>query len=342
MSYRSEALVEAGFRAADAAATFPRLNLSAYDETAYNQLIILTNPASRRGDQAVQAVAQLRAADSLQHMDITEAQTSPNIEGNMALLEALDAKAVIVVYGGDGAASDVANAAQELELENPLLILPGGGKNDLAYQLNESWSLRNPVRALTNGRVAALRPIDVRVSDNNTGLDIYARHALAYFSFGASAEINHQVNHPDYRKQNFHVPGQRWLAERAIAYRAIRNARPFMLSRDDQAPEPAIDGMAINGKRMYGTLHPKADLLEPAFRFVPSSNRPRALGHVASMMAGLSLGDRLEPDDKLNLTVFGNHLWVQSDGESEALPDDCRIELSLAAHGLTVVTDRRQ
>ncbi|MGH7236983.1 MAG: diacylglycerol kinase family protein [Candidatus Saccharimonadales bacterium] len=342
MPPKSSHFTEAMLDAKAQATLEPRLDLAA-DLADYDQLVVFANPAAGRAGEIDGVMHGLNSAGL--HLEIDLAETSPDISENQTALRGLSKKCLWAVHGGDGTLSVMCAGAHAIEgFQNPGLVLAGGSKNDLARQVNDSRSLKNPAEALRRGRIAPLNPIEFNINYDNPGLDPLQRLAFAYSSLGVTGQVIRDVNDPDYKQRKIHkFPGGTRLADAAISLGALTQAESFWLHPgDDEMPQPAIDVIAVNGSRMAGSFRPRVGLHNPEARIIISANRLRAVGVVACLSAGLGLGQKLGQNDEYITRITGaTGNYLQIDGDELPVRGDGQLGLKIAERGIKIITTHR-
>lgn len=338
MPPKSTHFAEARFETDANVAPRPPLDLRDFDK-----LVVFANPEAGGANQIGPVMHDLNSAGL--HLEIDLAETSPDIMENEIALRDLSRTCLWAVHGGDGTLSVMLAGAYAIEdFQNPCLAIAGGSKNDIAQQVNDKWSLKNPAEALRRGRIAPLKPIEVNISYDDPRLDPQLRMAFAYASLGVTGKVTHKVNGRDYKENPIHkFPGGTRLVDSTIALRALAQAEPFWLHpNDDQMPQPAVDIIVVNGSRMAGTFRPRVNLHNSEARIIVSANRLRAVGVVACMSAGLGIGQTLGQDDEFIARITGaTGNYLQVDGDELPLQGDGLLSLKIAERGVPIITTHR-
>jgi diacylglycerol kinase family enzyme len=312
----------------------------AYPLTGYDRLVILRNPNSSRAHSHLGDLQALEEAAGQYGLNVETYDTSPHFGGNTATLQrAVSASTIIGVRTGDGGLGEVLGDARAIGLQNPVLAMPGGRKNDIATSLGADQLLRDPSATLQHAHIREVRPIVV--SFGAEGEEPTVRDAYGYASIGISSLVAARMNDPNYRRSRLlHVPGGRYVMERLITARTFMGAQPVSVEYPDGATEPALDIIAANGNLMAGSLHPRADLLEHNFRLITARRKLGALAVLGGMMLGAPVGETVEAGERRSLTLTvpeDLETYLQVDGEHHRLRGRVVVSLTMAATGVNLL-----
>lgn len=334
-----------------AAAAFPRLAVSGD----YTDVVVAYNPAGRRRHEVDDVVRSFEAGRRAHGLTVHKVATSLEPAVNMALLSELPPSALLALWAGDGGANKPLRAAHDLRLTNPIIILPGGTKNDLALQTAPRRLLADPSALLEQAHLGPLAPIELMLRPvatngaNETQQPALPLKAFAYASQGVSGQVGHDVNAPEYRdKAAERDPATRrgriatYAAEHALATRDFFGAQPFMA--DGRRHVDIIWG---NGSRMAGgAMKLAADLFRPEAQLIAVRNR--TLGAV--VLGALSMGGPASHwvgemfDTTANTVRIANEqpIYFQIDGDEFPLEGIFDVEYLVATHALNIITNRQQ
>jgi len=313
-----------------------------YSLTGYEQLVIFRNPNSRRANEGLEPLHKLQAAGASYGLEIATHDTSPHSAENIAALQThVTPGSLIVVRAGDGGLSAMLGAVRAAKLENSVLVLPGGNKNDIATSLNIAALLKDPDDALLRAHPQAVKPIEVSFGPEDgelTVMDSYDNTSAGRIS----SHIAAAVNDPRYRNSAFlRVPGGRYLLERLVTARTFAGARPLDVEHPDGVVRPTLDIIAANASRMAGSLRPRADLLEQNFRLITVQRRLGALAVAGGMMLGAPVGETVEADERRSFVLDipeDQPASIQVDGEEHSLPvGRVTVNFALANTGVNLL-----
>jgi diacylglycerol kinase family enzyme len=315
--------------------------------TSYDQLVVFRNPKSSHANSGLEPLQALEAAGLAHKLEVIERETSPYRRANInALHEAVTADSLIVVRAGDGGLSGMLSAVRAAGLENSVLALPGGNKNDIATSLRTGQLLKNPDNTLLHARPHYVRPILIRYGyedEELTTLDAYG-----YASVGISSQVALQMNGSDYRNSPLlKMPGGRYLLERLMTTRTFASAQPLRVEYPDGRTRSTLDIIAANTDHMAGSLHPRAQLEAADFRLITARRKLGALAVLGGMMLSAPVGETVTSDEQRRfvLTIpHGEDVYLQADGEQHRLTGDRQrlavrviLELSMAPTGVNML-----
>ncbi len=311
-----------------------------YPLAGYDQLDIFRNPYGSRADVDLEPLDALKATAAAYECDTFEHHTSQHLQENInALQEHVTAGSLVVVRAGDGGVSGMLSAMRAAQLENPVLVMPGGNKNDIATALQTPELLEHPEGALLCP-VCTVRPIVV--SFGPEGEEPITLDAYGYASVGISGLVAARVNDPNYRQSRLHhLPGGRWLAEGWLAARTFVQAKPFTITGSDGESQPTLDLILANGNQMAGNLHPAANLLEPGLRLIHARRKLGALATIGNMMLGRPTGEAVDADERRELILnipTGRETYLQVDGEQHRLVGRVVLSFQVAPTGVNVLS----
>jgi YegS/Rv2252/BmrU family lipid kinase len=195
------------------------------------RVLLLINPASRRGASLASTAARLLEQQGLQ----VEAGNAASREEVGSLIEgAADGVDAVVVGGGDGSINAVLPALLRTGL--PLGVLPLGTANDFARTLGLPVDLASAVRVIAEGATCG---VDVGVVNGHPFLNVA--------SLGLSTDLAQRLTG---------VGKRRWgrLSYAAAALAVLARARPFraVIVAGGQAVRVQTYQIAVGNGRYYG------------------------------------------------------------------------------------------
>jgi diacylglycerol kinase family enzyme len=318
-----------------------------YSLTGYDRLVIFRNPHSTRAGGGGLLDA-LESTGQGYGLDVVTCDTSPHLGGSVADLERhIAADSLIVAETGDGGLGMLLNSVRAAGLQNAVLAVPKGGKNDIATSLGAQQLLKDPVEALVRARPRLVRPIEVSFGYEDEALTTI--DAYGYASVGISSQVAARINQSSYRNSPLlKVPGGRYLLERFTTARTFADTDPLFVEYPDGVTRPTLDVIAANTSRMAGSLRPRADILENNFRLITAKRRLGALAVLSGMMLGAPVGETVEPDERRRFTFTipqGTEAYLQIDGEQHRLTGDRQrlavrviVELAMASTGVNMLS----
>ncbi len=307
----------------------------------YSRIMVYDNPAARRAAATTGVIKNFKTTGDQHGLTINRAETSASLADNVSSLhENLLPGDILAIIAGDGGVSAMLEAVRLGGHENPVLIIGGGNKNDIAHQLLQPRHIKHPEQALAVAAIRQLRPILAAFRGADGAEQTVG--AYGYISSGVSSTVARDVTTAEYRKAREHdALGDRLVAEWRTTIRDYLRAQPFHVRHTGQPSRPAIDIVASNGNRMAGLLHPRAELLEPGFRFIEVRNRLLGLAALSGMAAGMPVGRNVGPDASVELAMSRTPAaFLQIDGEVQQLVGDTMLHLSVAPTGVNVLTTR--
>lgn len=316
--------------------------LDAYGD--YTDLAVVHNPASKRSGEVDDVLHALAAARSVHGLEVHKLATSLDLAENTAMLQELPASTIIGIWSGDGGTSKVLGPAHDLQLPNPIVILPGGTKNDLALQAAPPELLAEPATLLRQANVGSVAPVEISIWPGDLSKPVESHKAFAYASHGVSGAVAHTVNTPEYRQRAVRR-GQAatYLAERGIATRAFLGAEPFYANK-----RRSIDLIVANGSRMAGgSMKPAADLFRPEARLITVRNRLVGAGVLGALCVGGRpsrwVGDTFDITTPQTIDISNERpMYFQVDGDEFRLDGTATLHFQVAAYGLNIVTSRQR
>ncbi len=316
----------------------PAIAANAFDPSAYSEMALLHNPASSRAHETPSTVTALKHAGARHGFELQQlVETSPHHDDNVdTLRETVSPTTIVAVRSGDGGVSAVLSAVRAAKLANPVFVIPGGLKNDIARQLFSRRDVHKPARALAAATMREVRPT---VADFTQATGEQATvDAFGYVSRGITSTVAATVNSKAYKAAREHdKPGERFIAERLLAIRAYLGGQHFSL---DEAGD-AIDVIASTGNLMAGELHPRASLLEPGFRLIKVRGKLSGLAILGALIARLPTGEFIGPNQSVELALgHSPNAYLQVDGEEYSLAGRTVLRLSVADSGVNALTTR--
>lgn len=314
----------------------------------YSDIAVLYNPVSKRSGEIDDMLRILEAGQSEHGLEVHKLATSRDPAENAANLRELPASSLIGIWSGDGGTSKVLRAAHDLQLSNPILIMPGGTKNDLALQTASRKSFTDPTNLLRQAHLGPLVPVELTIQPTGSSEPVQLHKVFAYASQGISGDVAHTVNTPEYRAgATQHSKAATYLTERRIAAQAFMHAKPFTTS-SERGTRRSIDLIVANGSRMAGgSIKPAADLFLPEARLITVRNRLVGVGVLCAMGIGGSpsrlVGEPFDIGTPQTIDVSNEQpLYFQVDGDEFSLAGTATLHFQVATRGLNVVTNRQR
>jgi diacylglycerol kinase family enzyme len=279
----------------------------------FERIIGARNPASTRARQSHRVVAHLQEVFGDRfHLVETSENERATVESLAELLREGD---MVVPIGGDSTASQAAGAIslrQDL-LKVPLLPLPFGHANQLAFMLNSWMQYRRPVRLFRHGKTIPIHPMYLHRSDRNGES---ARLALFTIGLGFTGQAAAMFDSPRFRTHPLSsVPVLRKVPEAAIVLRALQGARPFRKNGGQR-----FEVLVANGPRVAKHGRFRVALPQRSFAlFELESTRPTRLIPVFIRFIAQSVqAAEILSDTALAFSVEaidGEEIYGQADGQ---------------------------
>lgn len=316
----------------------------------YENVYFVINPActemlAYRGGWFTGTIEQI--AESGSNITLIESMPAPKDTQRILRSENLNENSLIVVGGGDGITTAVAEVA--LEANAILLASPLGGANDFAHATNK-WSHiphGNKNRSilldvLRNGTVTSRPVLDVTIThpDESTIHQIGLTGVGVGFDGQAAYELNH------FRKilNRYHLPPDpaRFLRIGASVGALIMNSRTF--HADIQLGESIYEDVLLSG--ITATI---SEQLAMVGRFNTNHSTKQAqitqIGPSASniimTIASALLGkwpDSAMTDELLTITTPTGGPFIHVNGEEEQAQPGTRVQIEVSDKMLRVAT----
>ena len=304
--------------------------------------------------QKLQTVTDPRGIELVVHD--TNIEHAKNVE---ALDTHVTGTSILAIRAGDGGLSHMLDAIitvkeqrkreQSGVFDPPVLVIPGGHKNDLAHQLLNLEAYTDIELALLESVIRELYPTNLTIQrvdkNNNPTEEPVLRRAFAYGTIGPSSATAAGVNTEKYRNQKLlELPGGRFLAERWLALTTYCKSKPFGVEVNGDETR-AIEWMVANGNLIAGSFHTSADPLLPEARIIQARSRLTGLWTLFAMGVNMEIGDKLEADQALTYIIDipnGRTMHVQIDGEEYPISGRNMITAGVGQTTVSVLTTRKQ
>ncbi len=266
----------------------------------------------------------------------TDVQTLPNSEAtthaiiqayNHAVEDNPDTNTAILAIGGDGitnAALEAARVAGGLALG----LVAAGHKCDLAHNVLDDASIRNPSRLLTQPiELKPISPLDITIEsvadDQRLGEEakLYIQlKAYQSFSEGLSAKVAGHVNRTEHRKNPFiSIIGRDLLDKLATIRLSMPDKIASYYAHHGGAWIKTAERTIANTGTMAGQLHPDVEFDRRMARVFEAHNTIGAWALTASLLLKMPVGT-LMPEQLTHQIFAPNGLHYQYDGESGFIP----------------------
>lgn len=286
----------------------------------FDELVFFYNPFSSRMARAKTVLDRLETTTSEHGLHVVSCQTSAEPNETYDMVAALTENQAAVTCVGDGSNSHLMAAMRRAGKRNPVLLLPGGRKNDLANVLGTGSLHADPLEMLLSVVAASLYPTVARVTQN--GALQAETDGYSYNTVGVTADTAHRVNdRAGYRDRRIHklpVLGTA-VAERWVALEALFGAQPFTVKQEGGEPQAMLELIAANIPVMGGQFRFRVKPHEREFRLVTARDLVGCIGLVA--MAGTPgvrrlsyVGETVSDGAAVTYTITGNPR-MQADGE---------------------------
>lgn len=190
-----------------------------------NKYYFIVNPFSSKGSNASKNLNQLLKQTNLDY-ELIETTEHYNIKDIAIKIQPhLHKKDIIVSVGGDGTISEVIQALNELDISNPLGVIPTGSGNDFARFHKIPTSIKPAFKHLLNVTNAVEHDILVAEADK-----------ISYIVNSTGAGIDGRVVHNLHKNR-----GQSKLGK--LAY--LRNALKSLFSQNYFDAELEVDGKKL-------------------------------------------------------------------------------------------------
>ncbi len=239
---------------------------------------------------------------------------------------------LLAIGGGDGTVHVIINALMELQGEGqnladvPILPLWGGNANDLAYMLNGLPSRVTLSSILNRGRLVAVHPLKIVITEGNH--KAAERYAACYASFGASAYAAAELEKPTH-KNEVRSSGAfgTFMKELRQATRAMLSASGFDAEQNGERIK-IFEQVFANGSRMAKLDRFPIKLHEKVFYRIVKSDRSTTVAfYLRQLIQGKKLG---EVTDRTFRFTTRERAWAQFDGEATVLAANTTVSVGLA------------
>jgi hypothetical protein len=209
---------------------------------------------------------------------------------------------LLVVCGGDGTVTKIANYLLDRELSNTMLPLPFGGANDISMGLYNNSCLND---ILNTGSPDNAYTIEAIIEKENTRQRII--RALGYIGIGASGQAAKAIN--NYQGIGSTEPG----AILRATYAALTSG-PFTYLDSDNISKRAIEITAIK-KRMGRYLESSDTIYKQEFTSIKAEGKLHMLGKFCIGLLGKLDSIGIRENQTSSIQVL-SPTALQSDGEN--------------------------
>ena len=311
-----------------------------FDVSAYNQLVFAHNPGATLAHQTPHALDKLERAGERHGLAVNAIETSPHLADNIAALqETVTPDTLLAIRTGDGGLGKMLQAMRAAELDNPVLAMKGGRKNDIVRQLFNRHYRAHPDQALEVARVHEVRPIlaTMQLEDGGT----ITEDAWGYISAGITGDVAAHVNSKPYKEaRKGDTPTQHFVAERMLAAKRFIGGKPFLTIDSHDHVRKVVDIIASNGSLMAGTMHLPEDMLTPGFGLLEIRNKLKGAVILGALMAHIPAGEHIGPEEAVRFALDphkGSEIHVQVNGEDVRLLGRTVLQLEVAPSGVNML-----
>lgn len=321
----------------------------------YERLGIIVNPKSRRARGTQRYIEKLktdRFGNALYVMETPSACVDDTID---MLGNNVRKGDVIGIAGGDGTLNLVVEALLKRRQatqrqQRPPRILPRyitnsvvlplwrGSMNDGANSLNPQRWKNKPDKILAQGHKVRIRPLKFQFQEPAQER-IPTRLSVLYGSLGITARTAQGIN---LRRDEALTDNalHNWVADRMLAYRCIRQSKPFAVLGDE------IDGeytelLFSNGPRMAGTFRPSVHIDVPEWRLTAlrSNDLPALLPTMGRLMCGRPVGEPRGEGTENDTVSFMTQTEVlaEFDGDTAVIPPHTFITVGTHPDGFNAI-----
>jgi diacylglycerol kinase family enzyme len=303
-------------------------------------LIIWRNPGSTNNQRADQIITDLRAAGTFKDILVIETAHKQYEQNKKRLLEALESvqgNAWIAIAGGDGTISAAVNALQGSDASAvSLLPLPTGNSNDVATMLHRTKHIS--ARQFSKARATPVYALSCTLTDKKGRSTV--RYAVAYISFGITAQTAQTINAPTHRGQ--HTARSSHRARRRIHEirrfaSVLQRATPFTIQENGES-KVLFERIVTNGQRMAKYFRWPVQLPDQAFRDISIDRLGpvRTLKQVVLMARGKIAGEHKTKDNIVRFECL-TPVLAQFDGETLDIPAGTTVAIQHTATPLSFI-----
>jgi diacylglycerol kinase family enzyme len=300
--------------------------------------VFIHNPVATRKAETPQAIASMQRACGEFGLELAIAETSPEVQGNIEMLQATaDEKSLVIVRAGDGGLNKVLSAMRAAELQNPVLAQAGGRKNDVVKQLFGRAYRKHPDNALRDSVVSTIYPIELAISHADGSKEQF--DAFGYASKGVTDDVARTAGSKEWREKQV-GKGMRatFVAEGTMAIRSLLRAVPYQLAIAGEKPEEVIDFILGNGSSMAGNMDLGQNLFEPGFRKIIVKSKLGGWATTAATLVHIPVGKKVSSEDHLVFTAAGGTDHLQIDGDIVNLRGPATVRARVAPTGINMLT----
>jgi diacylglycerol kinase family enzyme len=230
------------------------------------------------------------------HYDILDRPMGPELDS------IIQEDSLLVICGGDGTVTRIANYVLNRELSNTILPLHFGGANDIANGLYGNMNLED---ILTKGKPDIAYTIEATIEKDAEVLRVI--RALGYIGIGTSGHSAKAIN--KYQGKD--------TTESGAIMHATRTAfacKSFDYLDSENNLKKAIELLAINNRMARYIKSRHNTTFSPEFTFIEAKDRMRMIGKLCLGLLGNADGTRFEGDRNNSIRILSQTV-LQSDGE---------------------------
>jgi diacylglycerol kinase family enzyme len=211
---------------------------------------------------------------------------------------------LLVVCGGDGTVSRIANHIIKRELPNIMLPRPYGGANDIPYCLYGDMGIDDILVSALSDKAYTIEAV-IRKNDQEQTV-----RALGYIGLGASGQAAKAINIFQNENKN-----STELDVIITATKTVLTSGSFAYSnsQNDKSESEAIEILAINN-RMSKFLKSENTTFAHEFMSIEAKNKSRLIGQFCLGLFGNMMGKKIIDNQYLSINTLSPTV-LQSDGE---------------------------
>lgn len=287
--------------------------------------LVIINSHSTRSEQMLAQLDVLNDYFSTQNIERYELKKNDfsdpsTLQKKIALQPT---QTLIIIIGGDGTVNLITHAAFAAGNIEHITLLPleAGNASDLATILHGDKSA-DLSAILASGKRKQAYALQVSIGNQEP------RHALAYVSFGASANVMNDLDGLSRRLRFLQLSYLRWLQlplEVILGSVALLRSPRMKVKLNDSPVQSYYDIMFINGSRIAKLHTAPTDLTSPEFVSIIIEHKyPIALRHYFELARAHVTQETTDADQQLH---FHKKVKVQIDGEVIKIPANTMVTI---------------
>jgi diacylglycerol kinase family enzyme len=224
-------------------------------------------------------------------------------------------ESLIIICGGDGTVSRIANYVIDRSLSETILLpLHFGGANDIA---NGLYGKKNLEEILAVGTPNTAYTIEATIEKDAQVLKIV--RALGYIGLGACGHAAEAIN-------NYHESNSNWVGTIMSAAQAATFSKSFGYKDSDDISKKAVELLAIN-YWMGGCFQTENNIFQRKFTYIEAENKFQMFGKLCLGLYGATNGNGIAGDSNIIINTE-NPTILQADGEHAYIDKGTKITIN--------------